>query len=329
MKRWQYTRGLHEIGAGIHAWLLPDGGWCWSNAGLIVDGDATLLVDTLFDLHLTGEMLGAMRDAVPTARRIDKLVNTHANADHTWGNQLVRGAEIIASQGCVEEFAHFTPDFFLEMMGRTAESGVLGEFLEHCFSPFDVRGVVLTPPTTVFADEKTLKVGDKTVHLYNVGPAHTRGDTLVHVPDDRMVFTGDILFVGGHPVIWDGPIDNWRRACDRLLAMDVDVVVPGHGPISDKSAVRRFRGYLDEIEHETRKRYDAGMDELAAAKDIALAAFDDWNDAERVFANVAALYREFRGQAPDEGLAPMEVFAGMAELYKYQQAGKRRHGHRH
>ena len=327
MANWQYTKGLHEIGDGLYAWLLPDGGWCWSNAGLIVDGDATLLVDTLFDLPLTGEMLAAMRDAAPAAKRIEKLVNTHANADHTWGNQLVRDAEIIASKGCAEEFDHFTPEFFREMMGRTRETGVLGEFLEHCFSPFDVTGVELTPPTTIFSDEKTIKVGDRTVHLYNVGPAHTRGDILVHLPDDRMVFSGDILFVGGHPVIWDGPIDNWRRACDRLLSLDIDLVVPGHGPIAGKPEVRRFRAYLDEIEHETRQRFDAGMDEMTAAKDIALTNFDDWNDAERVYANVASLYREFRGLAPDQGMTPMEVFAGMAELYKHRQLAG--HGHRH
>jgi glyoxylase-like metal-dependent hydrolase (beta-lactamase superfamily II) len=327
MANWRYTKGLHEIGDGLYAWLQPDGGWCWSNAGLIVDGDATLLVDTLFDLPMTGEMLAAMRAAVPAAKRIEKLVNTHANADHTWGNQLVRDAEIIASKGCAEEFDHFTPEFFREMMGRTKETGVLGEFLEHCFSPFDVTGVELTPPTTIFSDEKTIKVGDRTVHLYNVGPAHTRGDILVHLPEDRLVFTGDVLFVGGHPVIWDGPIGNWRKACDRLLAMDVDVVVPGHGPIADKAEVRRFRAYLDEIEHETRQRFDAGMDEMTAARDIALTNYDDWNDAERVYANVASLYREFRGLAPDQGMTPMEVFAGMAELFKLQQQAG--HGHRH
>ena len=328
MAKWQYTKGLHELGNGLYAWLLPDGGWCWSNAGLIVDGDRTLLVDTLFDLHMTGEMLDAMRDAVPAAKRIGTLVNTHANADHTWGNQLVREAEIIASTGCAEEFDHFTPELFLGLLGQADEPGALGEFLKHCFSPFDVRGVELTPPTTTFSDEKTLQVGDKTVHLYNVGPAHTRGDVLVHVPADRTVFTGDILFVGGHPVIWDGPIDNWRKACDRLLALDVDVIVPGHGPISGKDEVRRFRGYLDEIEYETRKRFDAGMDELTAAKDIALANYEDWNDAERVFANVASLYREFRGIPAGEGMTPVEVFAGMADLFKHQQA-KAGHGHRH
>lgn len=329
MSKWEYTKGLHEVGNGLYAYLLPDGGWCWSNAGLIVDGDQTLLVDTLFDLPMTAEMLDTMRDAVPAAKTIGKLVNTHANADHTWGNQLVKGAEIIASSGCAEEFDHFLPETLLELMGQSRELGTLGEFLEHCFSPFDIRGIELTPPTTTFSDEKTVTVGDRKIELYNVGPAHTRGDVLVFLPDDRLLFSGDILFVGGHPVIWDGPIDNWRRACDRILGLDVDVIVPGHGPVAGKEEVNRFRAYLDEMEHEARKRFDAGLDELEAAKDIALVNFEDWNDAERVYANVAALYREFRGRGPEEGMTPMEVFAGMAELFAFQKAGKDGHDHQH
>ncbi len=88
MKR-PYTKGLHDLGNGLWAYLQPDGGWGWSNAGLIVDGDRSLLVDTLFDLKLTREMLDAMRRAVPAAQSIETLVNTHANGDHCFGNQLV------------------------------------------------------------------------------------------------------------------------------------------------------------------------------------------------------------------------------------------------
>jgi glyoxylase-like metal-dependent hydrolase (beta-lactamase superfamily II) len=84
------------LAQGAYAWLAPGAGWGWSNAGLIVDGEESLLVDTLFDLELTGEMLRKMRDAAPSARRIDTLVNTHANGDHCHGNELVSGAEIIA-----------------------------------------------------------------------------------------------------------------------------------------------------------------------------------------------------------------------------------------
>jgi glyoxylase-like metal-dependent hydrolase (beta-lactamase superfamily II) len=83
---WTYERGLHDLGGGCFAWLQADGSAGWSNAGLVTDGEASLLVDTLFDLRLTREMLDAMRDAAPAAASIDTLVTTHANGDHCRGD---------------------------------------------------------------------------------------------------------------------------------------------------------------------------------------------------------------------------------------------------
>ena len=67
MAKWEFTKGLHEVGNGLYAYLLPDGGWCWSNTGLIVDGDESILIDTLFDLPMTADMLDTMRDAIPAS----------------------------------------------------------------------------------------------------------------------------------------------------------------------------------------------------------------------------------------------------------------------
>src|SRR4051794_16236724 len=98
-----FKRGLHDLGNGCFAYLQPDGGWGLSNAGLVTDHGQTLLVDTLMDLPRTREMLAAMREAVPAAKRIGTLLNTHSNPDHTYGNQLVEGAEILSSTACLEE----------------------------------------------------------------------------------------------------------------------------------------------------------------------------------------------------------------------------------
>ncbi len=109
MNQWTYTRGLHGLGNAVYAYLQPDGSWGWSNAGLIVDGEASLLVDTLFDLKLTQEMLDTMRRSVPAAAHIDLVVNTHANGDHCYGNQLVADAQIIASKHTAEEMTELPP----------------------------------------------------------------------------------------------------------------------------------------------------------------------------------------------------------------------------
>ena len=128
MAKWQYTKGLHDIGRGCFAYLQPDGSWGWSNAGLITDGDQTLFVDTLFDLPLTSAMLKTMRDAVPAARNIKKLINTHANGDHTFGNQLVEGAEIIACRECADEYGEWAPSQFSAFAANWKQLGDGGAF---------------------------------------------------------------------------------------------------------------------------------------------------------------------------------------------------------
>jgi glyoxylase-like metal-dependent hydrolase (beta-lactamase superfamily II) len=308
-----FEKGLVELANGGYAWLQPDGGWGWSNAGLIVDGDQSLLVDTLFDLPLTAEMLAAMRAAEPDTR-IGTLVNTHANGDHCNGNELVSGAEIIASQACAEELAAEPTGMMATMMSRTAQMGETGEFLEYCFSAFDFDGINPTPPTRTFEGRLDVTVGDKRIELRQVGPAHTRGDILVHVPDDRTVFTGDILFVEGHPIIWAGPIGNWIDACNYMLSLDVETVVPGHGPITDKRGIEAIRDYLSYVRDEAKARFDADMPVYEAALDISLADYDSWGDAERIVINVATLYKEFSGDTEPNNV--MELFGLMARIHK-------------
>jgi glyoxylase-like metal-dependent hydrolase (beta-lactamase superfamily II) len=292
--------------------LQPDGGWGFSNAGLVTDAGASLLVDTLFDLVLTREMLEAMRRATPAAQRIGALVNTHANGDHCYGNALVRGAEIIASKATAEEMAELPPAVMQRLLESAEQLGPAGAFFARVFRPFDFRGIEPLLPTRTFEGELELSVGAKSVRLIEVGPAHTRGDVLVHSPADRVVFTGDILFVEGTPIVWEGPVANWIRACERIEALDVDVVVPGHGPLTDRSGARRVREYLAFVRDAARSRYDAGLSAAEAARDIELGAYADLRDAERIAVNVDTLYREFRGDGVRSN--PLELFGRMAAL---------------
>ncbi len=318
--KWNYSKGLHDLGDGCYAYLQPDGSWGWSNAGLIVDGGESLLVDTLFDLKLTREMLDTMRRAEPrAAAKIGTLVNTHSNGDHCFGNELVTGAEIIASKACAEEMRHDGGAKRLADFKRNASAmGESGAFFAEIFAPFDFDGINVTMPTLTFEHELTRKLGSKTVRLINVGPAHTAGDVLAYVPADRVIYTGDILFINGHPIIWAGPVQNWINACQLMMNLDVETIVPGHGPLTDKKGVAALKGYLEYIAREARKRYDAGMSIAEAARDISLSDYDSWGDGERIAVNVASLYREFSGGKTSANTA--ELFGLMAEL---------RHSRRH
>ena len=94
--------------------------------------------------------------------------------------------------------------------------------------------------------------------------------------------------------------------------MDVETVVPGHGPITDKRGVAAMREYLAYITAEARRRFDAGMDAFEAARDIALDDYDRWIDGERIVVNVATLYREFSGDPTETPIA--ELFGRMAQV---------------
>lgn len=312
-----YTHGLHEVGDNTWAWLQPDGGWGWSNAGLIVDGDQSLLIDTLYDVPLTATMLDEMRRAIPASNRIATVVNTHSNGDHCNGNELVADAEIISSVASAEAMGGESPEMMAAWLAAAPDMAEVGEFVLRCFGPFDFAGVTKTLPTRTFEGRLDLSVGDTPVALHQVGPAHTQGDVLVHVPDRATAFTGDILFIGGHPIVWEGPISNWLAACDLLESWNVAMVVPGHGPVTDLDGVRAVRDYLEWITAVARRRYDDGLDAATAATDIAhrelgTSRFSSWGDAERVVINVDTLYREFSGT--DQRTNVIDLFTQMAAL---------------
>jgi glyoxylase-like metal-dependent hydrolase (beta-lactamase superfamily II) len=316
MGGWTFTKGLHDVGNGTWAYLQPDGGWGWSNAGLVVDGGESLLVDTLFDMRLTDEMLVTMADAAGVSGTdIDTVVNTHANGDHTHGNGCCPRAEIVASDASAREMEEVNAAMLAQMLAAAPTMGELGDFIGEIFGSFDFAGVEERLPTRTFTGTLSLKVGDRPVELIEVGPAHTAGDVLVHLPDTKTVFTGDILFIGGTPIIWAGPVSNWLDACDRIIDMAPDVIVPGHGPITDSDGVRKVQEYLRFVHDEARKRYDEGMDAREATFDIALGEFADLGDAERLAVNVSTLYREFEGKL-DERPDTMALFSLMAELRK-------------
>lgn len=327
---------LREIADGVHAYL-QQGSWGFNNAGLVNGKHTALLVDTLYDVPSTARMLQAMRPLLSGAARIDTVVNTHANGDHCWGNQAVGASTIVSSRAAAEEMLELRPALMFAMVStaraltRTGPTtrrllsalGRLGvprigplaraaEFVVDCFGSFEFRGIELTPPTMTFSGRTTLQVGDRRVELIEVGPAHTKGDVVAYLPEERVVFTGDILFIGSHPIVWQGPVRNWIAACDRLLGLDVDVVVPGHGPLTTKEGVRQTKQYWEELVSVVERGRAAGAKPEEIARSFASSTFGSWGEAHRLIVNVDTIYRELAGDTrqPD----PVQLFEQMADF---------------
>jgi len=299
-----YPEGLYELGNRIYAWMLPNGCWYESNAGLVVGEGESLLVDTLADLNLTGEMLQAMRPITQSAP-VKYLVNTHSDGDHIWGNELVPDAEIIMSKACEEESRELKPAA-MTMLGKTG--GILallpvkkvkkiGNYFHNMVAPFAFNGTKVRTANRAFEKEMALEVGGREVRLIEVGPAHTRGDLMVHVPDAKTLFAGDMLFAGATPVMWAGPVENWIAAMEKILEMDVDTIVPGHGPVCDKEVVSQTKEYWEFLKCEAGKRFDAGMSvkdaayEIALGEDFSRRRYLQWDSPERIMTNVHIIYR--------------------------------------
>lgn len=291
---------LVELGNGLFAYIQEDGSWGWSNSGLIVNDGQSLMVDTLFTGYLTRDLLATYRRATPAAETIDILVNTHSNGDHTFGNFVVDTARIVGTTACMEEIAERPAEEFYRKISNWQNHGYEGQFLHEAMGArFDFSDVRYAPPNELFDGHTTLHLGDRRIELHEFGPAHTRSDIIVHVPDAKTVFVADLLFSGSHPMIWSGPIKNWIHACNTILTWDVDVIVPGHGPVGGKTQLAGMRDYLVDLMDATRERFEAGQPWQDAAAEIALSKYDSWLDRERIVGNVAAAYRELSNGAID------------------------------
>jgi glyoxylase-like metal-dependent hydrolase (beta-lactamase superfamily II) len=306
---------LVAVGPDLFACLQPDDGLGASNSGLIAR-DGGFVVDTFWDLPRTRRLveLYATRLDAP-ARRV---LNTHHNGDHCWGNQLFAdaGAEIIGHRLCVEWFTkEATPELFVALCESDDESlpPSLGGFVRS-LRKFDFHDIVLTPPTTAVDGDTTIDLDGLQVDLLYVGPAHTPGDVVVHVPEHGVLYTGDILFHECTPIGWEGTFANWIAALDRIVALAPETIVPGHGPLATVDGVLGLKAYLEYVYREAKAGYEAGLTTLEAASGIELGPYAGWTEPERLAFQVDRAYRELSGVPWDTPVDTGKVFAEVAAL---------------
>jgi cyclase len=285
-----YSRGLHDLDDGCHAWLEPPGSWGFANSGVVIADSEVLVVDTQNDLPMAAALRAAVDEAA-AGRLVTAVVNTHSDGDHWNGNLLYEGARIVASRATADEMKSMwlDPARLSEMAtGDTA----FGRFLTWRTQAFDYDGWRPVYPTETFSGRASLTVGDRMVELIEVGPAHTRGDTVVHVPDAGIVYAGDVLFTDSTPIVWAGPLSRCIAACDRIIAYEPRLVVPGHGPVVDAAGVTDVRRYLEFVLHYAMAQYQAGRTPAEAYAGIELGDFAAWRHASRAYQNIHAVYRE-------------------------------------
>ncbi|NPU94924.1 MAG: MBL fold metallo-hydrolase [Gammaproteobacteria bacterium] len=302
----RFRQGLYRLTPNAYAWMVPNGSWGETNIGLVECNGKSVLIDTCWDLHFTRQMLGA---AAPVVQRspIDIVINTHADGDHCWGNQLFRDREIIATQACIHQMHHMAPRSLtaLQKGGKilrhlpAAGLDCFGHYMSAMFQPYDFSGVRITDPQQGFCHEKCVTVNGVELVLMEVGPGHTDGDALVYVPAESVVYAGDIAFIGVTPVMWSGPLDNLTAALRKLLALKAGMIVPGHGPLASPTDIQAILDYWEFAQEQLHARFQSDLTPFEAARDLVLSptfqatAFARWDSPERMVTNAHTLYRHW------------------------------------
>jgi glyoxylase-like metal-dependent hydrolase (beta-lactamase superfamily II) len=278
----------NEVAPGVH--VIPDGRVpLVPNIGIVVGEREALVVDTGM-----GPKNG--RRVLEKARALTDrplvLTITHFHPEHGFGAQEFSEAKIVYNRSQQEELAEKGPPY-LDMFRSFGDA--VAEQLE---------GVELVDPDEVYDGELTLDLGGTTVELHEFGLAHTRGDQVVFLPEQGVLFTGDLVETRLFPIFpWFPPDDadvngsKWIDVLGRLEALEPDVVVPGHGEVGGPDLIGQVRAYLEDV----RERVSAASDgrssvEIKAALEPEIrAAYPTWDAPEWIGFAVECFYAEHNG----------------------------------
>ena len=290
---WQ--TGLNEVGPGCYAYSQAGGpghdNASISSAGLIVQDDNVMAIDALFAPAQTKAFIEAIRRITP--QRVKHLVNTHHHVDHITGNCFFEPVEIVSSQACRNVI--MDQGLRIDYVARKPE-----------WQP-GIDELHLAPPTTTFEGNLTLRYGDLELQLLFAGPAHTVGDVMVYLPQHKLLYAGDIAFYYVVPLAFQGYISGWIDTIDRVWQMDVETIVPGHGPVGTKAELTQMRGYFTKLRNEVTRRFRAELSPAEAIAGLDVGEYDTWNNPERLVPNVLRMYDELRGNAPCAPLDDAEL----------------------
>ena len=275
-----WPTGLVEVGTNAYAYVQEGGGMCVSNAGLIVGPDSCIVIDALFAPSMTQAFQAEIKRV--TDKPVRLLVNTHHHIDHTLGNALFPEAQIVSHVNARAELARIgvSP---LERL-RSIVPDLVAE----------TEGVNTRLANVTFEGTLTLNLGDREVRLQHLGRGHTIGDIIIMLPDEGIMYGGDLAFHRVTPLAFDGHIGDWLAVCYRIADRSPKTIVPGHGPVGDMAEFRKMSGYLTTIRTQTKAAFDEGKTEEQALSEVDIGEYASWTEPDRLAMNVARLFLEFR-----------------------------------
>ena len=289
---------VHEVSAGIYAYVQPDGTWWINNTGFLTGPQGVVSIDSCATYRRTRAYQAAIAAITPAPVRT--VVNTHHHGDHTFGNCLFPAAAIVGHENARAEALAFGPPRELPFWDGP-----------------DWGELTLDPPFVTFTDEIAVHAGDLRASVRHVGTAaHTTNDSIVWIPDRSVLFCGDLIFNGGTPFLLMGSVAGAVEVLEQVVApLGARLIVPGHGPVFEGTGpLDATLDYLRFVLDVAVRAQAAGVTPLAAARDTDLGRFAGWADPERIVGNLHRACAELAG-IPRGG--PIDVPAALADMVTY------------
>jgi cyclase len=274
---------VRELAPGVYEWQGDRDKREPANATWVIFKDYVFLVDANFPWGAR-EILSAIKST--TDKPIRYVFNTHYHADHSFGNSLYAdlGATVICTEACASE-----------VKTKGAASWANWKDTQH-----SLEGARLLPPAITFSDRLVFDDGTQRVELIRFGPSHSKGDGVAYLPGQKILATGDLCVTwgfGNNVGDADANYDNWLRALQEMASWEPRIVVPGHGPISDRSALLADRDYLADMRQQVRAGISAGKTAEELAAQINLSSHGTIaGDANANATSVRAMYKHLSGK---------------------------------
>jgi cyclase len=276
---------LIEVVDDVFAYVQPDGSWYINNTGFVVGRSSVISIDACSTEARTRAYCEQIASVTPVP--VTTLINTHHHGDHTYGNSVMGAATIVGHESCRTEVIK---------SGLPANLGI--------WDPVEWGTVTLAPPNVTFDERVRLWSDDRPVEVSYVGQAaHTNNDSLVWLPEQRVLFCGDLLFNGGTPFLLMGSVIGAIDVLTNVVApIPATTIVPGHGAPCDHELIKTMVGYLEFVLATAKAGRAAGLTPLEAARETDLGEYSDWLDRERIVGNLHRAYADLDPSSPDPDL---------------------------
>lgn len=220
-----------ELGNGIYA-RLHDG---LTNSGIIVGDKSVIVIDSLRVPSFARDLIQDIRHI--TSKPTQYVIDTHSHWDHSWGNEEFPEAIIVGHNNCYQEMV----DVEANLHWRTKITQSNDPWSE------EAKLVKITPPNLTFESCMRLYFGGHEIQLVYFGKAHTSGDIFIYLPENKIVFTGDVAQDGRVPYLGDSYPSDWPNTDDLLIELPVNRFVSGHGPIGSYETLVESRDFIHQL----------------------------------------------------------------------------------